>query len=74
MKTNKYWYPYSDVGTFYKLDQGVLMFCPMSTHGRMFESESGEVELDLVGEEIMEDGRTFNEFAQSVIKELKGKA
>jgi hypothetical protein len=33
MKTNKQWYPYEEYGGYFKLENGVLMSCPMNTDG-----------------------------------------
>ena len=45
LKTNKQWYPYSLDGSYYKLEDGVLMQCPMNRDGTRDESEC-EVDWD----------------------------
>lgn len=32
-KTNESWYPYEQLGSFFKLENGVLMGCPMNADG-----------------------------------------
>ena len=38
-KTNSEWYPYEEHGSYYKLEDGVLMQCPMNKDGTRDESE-----------------------------------
>lgn len=53
-KTNLNWYPYEELGSYYKLINGVLMFCPMLVDGSREDNE-GEVDFELLdGEEIAE--------------------
>ena len=33
MKTNKHWYPYEEFGSYFKLEDGVLLQCPMNIDG-----------------------------------------
>ncbi len=33
IKTNAVWYPYVDLGTYFKLEKGILMGCPMNVDG-----------------------------------------
>ncbi len=42
-KTNQQWYPYETHGSYYRLVDGVLQFCPMNTDGSMSEDEAGDV-------------------------------
>ena len=37
-KTNSKWYPYETLGGFFKLENGVLMGCPMNTDGTRSDS------------------------------------
>ena len=32
-KTNESWYPYVELGSFFKLEKGVLVSCPMNADG-----------------------------------------
>ncbi len=32
-KTNESWYPYKELGTYFKLENGVLVGCPMNADG-----------------------------------------
>ena len=38
-KTNTQWYPYEEYGSYFKLENGVLLQCPMNTDGTRDESE-----------------------------------
>lgn len=44
-KTNTHWYPYDDLGTYFRLEEGVLCFCTMLEGGsRGSDEEVGEVD------------------------------
>ena len=43
-KTNKHWYPYEEDGCYYKLEEGVLLQCPMNIHGSADEESFCEVD------------------------------
>jgi hypothetical protein len=44
-KTNAQWYPYEDQGSYFRLKDGVLLFCPMLRDGsRGSDEEIGEVD------------------------------
>jgi hypothetical protein len=51
-KTNENWYPYEDMGSYYKLENGVLLFAPMLENGEIDESNGfindGEVDWNLL--------------------------
>ena len=47
MKTNSQWYPYPEFGTFYKLENGVLIFCPMLVDGSKEKGDGGEVDFTM---------------------------
>lgn len=53
MKTNIKWYEYKDIGSYQKLDNGVMMFAPMHKGGGMSEDEAGETDWEMLkGESI----------------------
>lgn len=31
--TNRNWYPYPDLGSYFRLEDGALLWCPMNTDG-----------------------------------------
>ena len=43
-KTNKHWYPYEEDGCYYKLEDGVLLQCPMNINGTADEESFCEVD------------------------------
>lgn len=43
MKTNKQWYPYKDLGAYFRLEDDTLMQSPMNADGSR-ESEAAEVD------------------------------
>jgi hypothetical protein len=66
-KTNAEWYPYVDQGSYFKLEEGVLLFSPMMRdHSRA--SEVGEVDWEngVAGEE--DRARLL-----AIVKDLQGK-
>ena len=42
--TNKTWYAYPDLGSFYRLENGVLLVCPMNKDGSRSRGEEYEVD------------------------------
>jgi hypothetical protein len=50
-KTNAQWYPYEDLGTYFRLEEGILYFCPMSADGIRSDEEVGEVDWYRLDEE-----------------------
>ncbi len=50
-KTNALWYPYEDFGTYFRLEEGVLFSCPISSDGSRSDDEVAEIDWDLVDEE-----------------------
>jgi hypothetical protein len=63
-KTNKHWYPYQELGGYFKLEGGVLMGCPMNDDGTREDTPS---EIDWY-EAWDNDVRP-----QDIIQELEGK-
>lgn len=53
MKTNKQWYPYEELGSYYQLREGVLWYCPMMQNGEK-ASEEGEGEFEFIDEDKIE--------------------
>ena len=43
-KTNKQWYPYGEDGCYYKLEEGVLLQCPMNIDGTADKESDCEVD------------------------------
>jgi len=63
-KTNSEWYPFEILGGFFKLEDGVLMECPMNIDGSRSDS-SYEVDWRVAGE---------NDFTPSeIVRELEKK-
>jgi hypothetical protein len=46
MKTNKQWYPYEEDGCYYKLEDGILLQCPMNIDGTADEETLCQVDWD----------------------------
>jgi hypothetical protein len=46
-KTNKQWYPYEKYGSYYKLEDGVLLFAPMLKNGNI-DMDGDEVNFGVV--------------------------
>jgi hypothetical protein len=40
LKTNNHWYPYPEHGSYYKLDNGELMQCPMNADDSRDDSQA----------------------------------
>ena len=77
-KTNKHWYPYEQVGSYYRLVDGVLMFCPMNADGSRRDTEEGEVDFDSLTLEkgnYKKDSKamTLVEYLRAIEEELKSK-
>jgi len=63
-KTNSEWYPFETLGGFFKLEEGVLMECPMNIDGSRSDSPY-EVDRRAAGE---------NDFNPSeIVRELEKK-
>ncbi len=76
-KTNKQWYPYEQVGNFFKLVDDVLISSPMNADGSR-DTEEVEVEfenLELEPGEYEKDGvkMTFIKYLRAIQEELKRK-
>jgi len=65
-KTNESWYPYKELGSFFKLENGILMGCPMNTDGTRDETPF-EVDWDRGVEE--KDKEVMNK----IVEELQSK-
>ena len=65
-KTNTQWYAYEEYGSYFRLENGVLLQCPMNTDGTRDESEC---EVD------WERGVSAEEMPRmkDIVKELEGK-
>ena len=66
-KTNKQWYPYEKYGSYYKLEDGVLLFAPMLKNGN----------IDMDGDEVNSspvDWEKDRTRIEEIIKELGLKA
>ena len=61
-KTNKRWYPYEKYGSYYKLEDGVLLFAPMLENGNI-DMDGDEVNFGAV--ELEKDR------VEEIIKELE---
>lgn len=84
-KTNQNWYPYEDMGCFYKLEDGELLFCPMNMDGTIettenldtgeFEPNGSNVEWELVKDEPLAgvEGKTVGERLNEIVAELENK-
>ena len=65
-KTNKHWYPYEEDGSYYKLENDVLLQCPMNADGTR-DNSSCEVDWDY-GIEPEDEPRLI-----AIVKELEEK-
>ncbi len=59
-KTNRAWYRFSMLGSYFKFDKGVLLQCPMNSDGTRDDSPC-EVEWEWIGGD---DRRSLNAVAQ----------
>ena len=67
MKTNKQWYPYEEFGSYFKLEDGVLLQCPMNIDGTADAGTECEVDWNLgVGDEDLPR-------LEAIVKELQEK-
>ncbi len=66
-KTNQSWYPYKEFGSYFKLENGVLMGCPMNSDGTR-DNTPYEIDWDRGVEE--KDKERMNE----ILNELQNKA
>jgi hypothetical protein len=48
MKTNKKWYAYEDMGSYYKLEDDILLGCPMLING---EREDNDFVVEYIEEQ-----------------------
>ena len=70
-KTNKQWYPYTEWGSYFKLDEGNLLECDMNDDGTRDEEEGSigdvdwEYNIDLSPEE--------KQGLKAIVKELEEK-
>lgn len=83
-QTNINWYPYEDMGCWYKLENGQLHYAPMNLNGTIETINADvdvpvvndcEVEMDLIKDEPLAgvEGKTVGERLQEIIKELENK-
>ncbi len=63
-KTNESWYPYKELGTFFKLENGVLMGCPMNADGTRDDTS-----FDVDWERGLKDDE--QERMNQIVRELK---
>ena len=68
MKTNKHWYPYEDMGSYYKLEEGELLFAAMNTDGSI-DMDGDEVNFGVVEYREPQDQARMAE----IVKELEEK-
>ncbi len=66
-KTNKQWYPYKEWGSYFKLDDGNLLECPMNNDGTPDEETACDVDWDY-GVEPKDRKRL-----KAIVKELEEK-
>lgn len=64
-KTNAHWYPYQDQGSYFKLEEGVLLFSPMMLDNSR-ASEEGEVDWEEGVEGVEDRARLL-----AIVKELQ---
>lgn len=61
IKTNKHWYPYKDMGSYYKLENGALFQAYMEKDGSIAkvdgEVNSGEVDRELLEGEYLHENK-----------------
>ncbi len=67
MKTNKHWYPYEEFGSYFKLEDGALLQCPMNIDGTPDVGTDCEVDWDY-GVEPKDKPRL-----KAIVKELQEK-
>lgn len=78
-KTNKRWYPYKDMGSYYKLENGALISAYMEKDGSIAkvdgEVNSGEVDRELLEGEYLDDEKTIliTDRLNEIDKELQEK-
>jgi hypothetical protein len=73
-KTNRNWYPYKEVGSYYRLVNGVLLFSPMNIDGTR-DSAEAEVDFPFIAVDqtkIDKNGKKSSlvEFVRSIEEEL----
>ena len=71
VKTNKNWYPDQPMGSYYKLEDGILLFSPMMEDGTRAE-EDGVVDFGFLEEENedLKNGENIVEHLNNIIKSL----
>lgn len=78
-KTNKKWYSYKDMGSYYKLENGTLFSADMEKGGTIAmvdgQVNAGEVDWDLIeGEYLDKDKKILiTDRLNEIVKELSGK-
>ena len=68
-KTNKKWYAYEDMGSYYKLIGGSLRFCPMNKDGTR-DDNVGEVDWELLEGERLSSHKILTERLEEICREL----
>ena len=71
VKTNKNWYPDQPMGSYYKLEDGILLFSPMLEDGSRAE-EDGIVDFAFLEEENedLKNGENIVEHLNKIIRSL----
>ena len=62
-KTNKTWYPYEEFGSFFKLEEGTLVGCPMNEDGTR---DNTPFEVDWNRGVEAKDQKKMKEFAEQL--------
>ena len=70
MKTNKNWYQNLELGSYYKLVNGNLMFCPMLVDGSREAGEGSEVDFELLEGEYLGDELITRKLSNIIISLL----
>jgi len=70
-KTTK-WFPYQELGSYYRLNDGYLEFYPMNKDGSKNNDETGggEVDFELLEGELLESGKILTERLEEIGNEL----
>jgi hypothetical protein len=78
-KTNSQWYAYRDMGSYYKLDGGVLMQAYMKKDGNIDKVDDqvngGEVDWNLLSGEYLDSSKKklITDRLNEIVKELQEK-
>ena len=71
-KTNKQWHPYKDMGSYYKLEDGYLVYSAMNTDGSKDTAEA-DIDWEAMKNELLTDTKTVADRLHEIVKELKEK-